>query len=77
MQAKHVWTFYLRSMKPLAQRVIAWELVMNGHLIAKKSAAELFWLSQSGLFSWTELALDFKLLCVSLRGLPSVVLLNQ
>ncbi len=39
MQAKHVWTFCLRSMKPLAQRVIGLELVMNGHLIAKREPA--------------------------------------
>src|SRR6266478_3151152 len=58
MQAKHVWTFYLRSMKPLAQRVIGLELVMNGHLIAKRERRAVL-AFQSGLFSWTELAVDF------------------
>src|SRR6266481_1547889 len=59
MQAKHVWAFYFRSMKPLAQRVIGLELVMNGHLMAKRKRRVVL-AFQSGLFSWTELAVDFK-----------------
>ena len=61
-------------MKLLDQRVIGLELVMNGHLIAKRERGAVL-AFQSGLFSWTELAVDFKYL-VSL-AFANVVLLEQ